>query len=94
MEPVKFACRNDFVLFRMIDRGHVRGVAMPNIAQQGKERLVVAIGPKVEGLKVGDKVLVIGSVGQDVVQVPSETQLYMTREANVALVEVPEGTEA
>lgn len=88
MEPVKYRCRGDFVLFRHVDLGTHRGLAMPNVAQQGKENVVVAIGPKVENLEVGDKVLVIGTLGVDSVRVPTEQNLYMTRETNVALVRV------
>lgn len=89
---VKYRCRGDFILFRLVNKGEVRGLVMPDQAAQGKERVVVAIGPKVENLDVGDKVLVIGSVGVDTIQIPSEADLYMTREANVALIELPEST--
>ena len=87
-ETANYRCRGDFVLFRIIDRGIHRGIAMPNIAAQGKDKVVIAIGPKVEDLKVGDKVLVIGQPGQDVVQVPTEPNLFLSREANIVLVEV------
>lgn len=79
--------RNDFVLFRIVNLGAIRKIAMPDQAVQGKERIVVAVGPKVEGLAVGDKVYVIGSMGQDVIPFPGERDLYLTKEANVALVE-------
>lgn len=86
VESCNYRCRSDFVLFRLVDRGSVGSIATPQISQQGKERIVLAIGPDVEDLNVGDRVLVIGSVGSDVVPLPNESGIYMTRQANVALV--------
>lgn len=44
-------------------------------------------GPDVKDeLKPGDEVLLIGTVGQDVVQLPREKDLLVTRERNVILV--------
>mgnify|MGYP001558056617 CR=1 FL=1 len=78
--------RGDFVLFRLVDKGKLGSIMTPQISEQGKERVVLAIGPKVEGLLVGDRVFVIGTVGQDVVRLPSEVDVFLTREANVVLI--------
>lgn len=86
MTKVTYRPRNDLVLFEMIDKGQVRGVLMPQIAQQGKEKIVRAIGPTVEGLEVGDKVMVIGEIGQDVIVMPSDRGLFCTRQQNVFLI--------
>lgn len=86
VKTVPYRCRGDFVLYRMVNKGIVNGVVMPDIASQGKERVVVAVGPKVEGLNVGDVILVIGTPGEDLVQLADERDIWMTREANVALV--------
>ena len=83
---LKFVPRNDFVLFRLVDRQMVRGVYVPQVSAQGKERVIEAIGPKVEDLKVGDKVFVIGEVGVDVVALPNDKDLYLTKQINVVLV--------
>ena len=85
--------RNDFVLFRIVNKRVVRGLLMPDASAQGQERVVVAVGPKVENLNVGDKVLVIGVVGQDTVPLPSDPSLYLTRESNIALVETDDKEE-
>ena len=83
---IKYRCRNDFVLFKLVDRGTVRGVHVPQVSAQGKERIVMDIGPDVEDLDVGYKVMVIGTVGMDVVQLPNETNLFLTKQANVTLI--------
>ncbi len=82
----KFIPRNDFVLFRLVDRQMVRGVYVPQISAQGKERIIEAIGPKVEDLKVGDKVFVIGQMGEDVVALPNDKDLFLTKQTNVVLI--------
>ena len=78
--------RNEFVLFRRVDRGSVRGVAVPEASAQGKELVIEAIGPEVEDLAIGDIVLAIGTMGEDVVPVPNEHDLYLTRQSNVVAV--------
>jgi len=83
---MKYRCRSNFVLFRLIDKGMVGSIATPQISAQGKERVVEAIGPDVLNLAVGDKILVIGTIGQDTIPLPNEVGLYMTRDGNVALV--------
>jgi len=80
--------RNDIVVIKVVDKGKVRGIAMPDVAQEGKERIILAVGPKVEDLKVGDKVLVIGTPGQDLVRIPGELNLFLTKEVNVLVVVV------
>ena len=78
--------RNDFVLYRVVDRGHVRGISMPEAAAQGKDLIIEAIGPDVVGLSIGDKVLAVGTRGQDVIEMPSEKGLLLTRQSNVVLI--------
>lgn len=78
--------RNDFVLFRIVNKGEVRGIAMPDNAAQGKESIVVAVGPDVNGLKPGDRIMTIGTPGQDVISLPNERGLLLTKQANVVLV--------
>jgi len=81
-----YICRNDFVLLRLVDKGRVGTIITPQSAAQGKERIVVSIGSKVENLAVGDSVFIIGTLGEDVVQLPNHSDLFITKEANVVLV--------
>ncbi len=82
----RFVCREDFVLIRLVDTGRVGRVAVPQISSQGKRLIVVAIGPKVENLKVGDSVLSIGQVGVDAAQLPNDNDLFITKQSNIALI--------
>jgi hypothetical protein len=46
----KYQPRNDFVVFQQRNKGTLRGVAIPDRAAEGKELVVVAVGPMVEDL--------------------------------------------
>ena len=71
----KYQPRNDLVLIRRTPRGKVRGLHMPDSAREGFKLIVEAKGPKVEDLTVGSEV-----------RIPGQTDLYLTREANVLAV--------
>lgn len=77
--------RNDFVLVRICDLGMVRGVAMPEQAIHGKEFVVVAYGPDVKDLAIGDKVQMIGKMGEDYAPLPSHRDLIVIKQANIIL---------
>lgn len=83
---IVYRCRNGFVLYRIVNKGTLGLVAIPDRAAEGKERRVVAFGPDVKDLAVGDVILVIGEPGQDMVQLTDEKDLWMTKEQNVAVV--------
>ena len=78
--------RNDFVLIEQIKLDTVGGLVMPDHAIEGKEYHVRAMGPKVEGLSLGDKVLMIGTTGQDYAPLPGNSKLMIIKEANVVLI--------
>jgi hypothetical protein len=83
---ITYLPRNDLVLVKVVNLGEVRGVAMPDIAMQGKVYIVEAVGPKVEGLKQGDEVLIGGKANEDWAFLPSSKDLFITRQENVLLV--------
>lgn len=82
---MKYTPRNDFVLMRVEERT-VGKLHMPDKAQEGKATFVVACGPDVTGLEPGDRVLAIGTPGEDLVRLPGESRLFVTRQANVICV--------
>lgn len=89
-----YAPRNNLVLIEQESRGKVRGLHMPDRAEEGKRLVVRAVGPEVKGLEPGDEVLAVGTPGQDLVRIPGEANLYLTREANVlAVVTAAKGDE-
>ena len=83
---LKYQPRHDFVVFRMVERGIVRGVVLPDIARDSKRLVVEAIGPEVEDLKIGDVILALGQLGVEYSQLPHEKDLFLIRETSVALV--------
>lgn len=85
-QATQYIPREDFVLFRMTRQDTVRGLVMPQVSQQGLVRIVVAKGPNVKDLDTGDEVLVCGQVGSDVIALPNEPDLYLTRQANVLVI--------
>lgn len=56
-EP-NFRPRHGIVILRTIPRGETPGgLKLPTTSKEGNRHIVVAIGPEVEGLKVGDEVV-------------------------------------
>src|SRR4051812_9202916 len=92
---LKYAPRNDFVLIQIIDRGYVGKVAVPGISKAGKDLVVVAMGPDVKSLNVGDKVMVIGEVGEALAALHDRKDMFVTKQSNVCYVitEEPEVTD-
>ncbi len=86
-EVWSFRPRNDYVLIRIVEVGETpSGIAIPQISIEGKEFHIVALGPKVEDLKIGDKVLMVGQQGVDFFPLPRSKDLIMIREEHVVLV--------
>ena len=85
MSKLVYKPRGDFILYESVNRGQLRGIAMPDQATEGKDLFVVAVGPDVKDLKPGDQVLVIGTPGETVSRVPG-TNYLLTRQANAVIV--------
>lgn len=83
---VTYKPRNDFVVIKISKVDTLRGIAVPENSIEGMEFSIVAFGPKVEGLKSGDKVMILGKLGDDYGFIPGSRQLIVTKESNVALV--------
>ena len=79
--------RNDCVLLRLehadLSKG---GVVIPEKSSEGWKWSVVAIGPKVEDLEVGNRVEVCGEVGKEIARLPGDEKLYVVREMYIILV--------
>ena len=79
--------RNDYVLVKIVDLGETpSGIATPQTSIHGKEFHVLAVGPKVDGLKVGDKVLMLGKVNVEYFQLPMAKDLIAIKQEHVVLV--------
>jgi NADPH:quinone reductase-like Zn-dependent oxidoreductase len=86
MPDYTYAPRNDFVIVKVSKIKNVAGLAMPDIAKESEIYHVVAVGPKVEDLKVGDQVIMVGVPNQTIVAVHYSKNLLITRETNVTAV--------
>lgn len=83
----QLAPRNDYVIVRRVMLGQTPGgVLTPDTSIEGVEHVIAAIGPKVENLNIGDKVLIIGTLGKDYGFLPNSKDLFVTKESNVVLV--------
>ena len=79
--------RNDYVLIKSITLGQTEsGIALPDQSIQGKKYVVEALGPKVEGLKVGDSILMVGTAGEDWAFLPGSKDLLIIKEQNCVLI--------
>lgn len=88
----EYTPRNDMVLLQLTKVEKHGGVMLPDISQDSHRWTVIAVGSKVEGLKPGDQVEVIGTVSSDdqvlgsIVRVPRLDKVFITRQDNVLLV--------
>ena len=79
--------RCDYVLVRLAraDKS-VGGVVLPEVTQEGHRWYVEDVGPEVEDLEAGDRVDIIGQIGQDIAQIRNEKDLFQTKQSNVCLI--------
>ena len=82
--------RNEFVLCRLeklaVDPS---ALAYPDQSIQSKRLVVVALGPKVEGLVVGDEVLALGAGGASYFELPHDKNYIAIEQKFVALRRLP-----
>jgi hypothetical protein len=75
--------RNNMVVCQRVPRGETAsGISVPTESAEGHRWYVVAIGPQVEDLEIGDEVLVGGVPGTHYGQIPTEKHLWMVNEVN------------
>lgn len=77
--------RNNFVIVEVRLKTSIRGVQVPEISAEAQEHVVYAVGPKVENLKKGDRVLMVGKKGESWSPIPRAKNLIITAEENIVL---------
>ena len=80
-------CRNDGVILKITDRGTSdSGLVIPQISVESKKFTVVAMGPQVTDLELGDECLPRGTVGAEYFPLPFANDLIFLDEKNVVVV--------
>jgi len=87
-EPVEFLRpRGEYVLLRLKRPGQTpTGIAVPDDSVEGHTWFILAVGPQVGDLEPGQRVLIMGAVGQDIAHVPNQKDIYITKQQNILLV--------
>ena len=76
--------RNDYVVVRVKKRDvGPDGVELPDSSLEGKDFVIEAVGDDVEKLKKGDKVLMVGTRGEDWAYLPRSSDVLVIKEANI-----------
>ena len=76
--------RNDYCVVRVKKRDvGPDGVELPDSSLEGKDFVIEAVGVDVDNLKKGDKVLMVGSKGEDWAFIPRSNELLVIKEANI-----------
>jgi len=81
MSKTIYKPRGDRVLIERVDVGETpSGIAVPEASVEGFYHIVRAVGPKVENLEEGDKVLLVGTLNVHYAFIPNSKKLLVTRE--------------
>lgn len=85
-QTITYQAREDFVTFRAVKVDKVGNIVVPNISAEGEKYIIESIGPKVEGLSIGDEVCILGSHGQNYMIIPGTIDLAVTRQSNICVI--------
>lgn len=87
MKKITYIPRNDFVLIEVVRVPETdSGIAVPDDSIEGKAFIVRGIGPKVEGLKVGDQVFPMGRKHESYWELPNRRDLLVLKQECVAVI--------
>lgn len=85
--------RGELVVVREVVRDEIGGIKMPENSLEGREHYVEAIGPKVEDLNVGDRVMMNGQKNVDWAYIPGCGSLIVINQVKVVLIFKPKAGE-
>lgn len=81
-----YKVRNDFVIVKVTTTNVVGNIRVSDNAQEGKVYTIVAFGPRVENMAVGDRVTLWADQNTVFFQIPGERDLVIIKEANISSV--------
>jgi co-chaperonin GroES (HSP10) len=85
-ELCKLQPRGDFVVVKIVPKGETAsGIKVSESSLEGQDHIVVAKGPKVEDLEIGDVVMMTGRKDLDWSLIPKQRNLMIIRESNIVL---------
>lgn len=80
MSVLTYKPRNDFVIIKKQKRDKVRGLHMPEASAEGVDFIIHSMGPAVENLEIGQKVMIAGKYGEEYFPVPGEADLIVIKQ--------------
>jgi hypothetical protein len=87
-DELTYKPRNDFVVVRVSTQDtNFAGIALPQISASAKQFHIVAFGPDVKDLSIGDRIIIVAKQGEgDYYPIPQSKDLIVLRQAYIALV--------
>ncbi len=77
-ETVTYKAHGEFVIVRVVTQDKIGLIHVPQVSAAGKRHIVVSVGEKVEYVKEGDEVLLLGDEGKEWSFVPGSSDLIVT----------------
>lgn len=84
-ERVPYKALGNKVLVRVVKRKVLRGVDLPDTAVEAQRYFAMSVGPKVEGIHIGDEII-LGGMQVPFLEVPGEQDLIVVLDAHCFLV--------
>ena len=85
LDKIQYKALGNKVLLREVVRRTLRGLGISETSAEAKRYFAVSVGPKVEGIAVGDEVI-LGGFQVPILAVPGESDLIVALDTHCFLV--------